>query len=142
MDGMDSVRYVSRPIEIDAVQWTGENTNEVRDFVGVRDNGERGFLLSSEAFGNHEKPALVWDYLHATWVGVGVGDYIIRGTRGEYYPCNPEVFVAKYEPVEEERYEVFSDEGHEPVAVIRSGTITTSSLSDGGTKQPIQNRRF
>lgn len=26
------------------------------------------------------------------------GDYIIRGLRGEYYPCKPDVFQKKYEP--------------------------------------------
>ena len=31
-----------------------------------------------------------------------VGDYIIRGLRGEYYPCKPDVFLAKYEPCEEQ----------------------------------------
>ena len=28
------------------------------------------------------------------------GDYIIRGLRGEYYPCTPDVFQKKYEPCE------------------------------------------
>ena len=28
------------------------------------------------------------------------GDYIIRGLRGEYYPCKPDVFQKKYEPCE------------------------------------------
>lgn len=27
------------------------------------------------------------------------GDYIIRGLRGEHYPCKPDVFTAKYESV-------------------------------------------
>ena len=30
-----------------------------------------------------------------------VGDWIIRGTAGEFYPCKPDIFVATYEPVEE-----------------------------------------
>lgn len=29
-----------------------------------------------------------------------IGDYIIRGLRGEYYPCKPDVFHKKYEPCE------------------------------------------
>ena len=29
---------------------------------------------------------------------VSPGDWIIRGLRGEHYPCKPDVFVAKYEP--------------------------------------------
>lgn len=28
------------------------------------------------------------------------GDYVIRGVRGEFYPCKPDIFAATYEPVE------------------------------------------
>lgn len=28
-----------------------------------------------------------------------VGDYIIRGIKGEIYPCKPDIFLATYEPV-------------------------------------------
>lgn len=27
------------------------------------------------------------------------GDYIIRGIKGEHYPCKPEIFAATYEPL-------------------------------------------
>lgn len=27
------------------------------------------------------------------------GDYIIRGVKGEYYPCKPDIFAATYDPV-------------------------------------------
>ena len=30
-----------------------------------------------------------------------VGDYIIKGVNGEYYPCKPDVFAKTYEEVEE-----------------------------------------
>lgn len=26
------------------------------------------------------------------------GDWIIRGIKGEYYPCKPDIFAATYEP--------------------------------------------
>jgi len=29
------------------------------------------------------------------------GDWIIRGVKGEFYPCKPDIFAATYEPVEE-----------------------------------------
>lgn len=29
------------------------------------------------------------------------GDWIIKGIKGEFYPCKPEIFEATYEPVEE-----------------------------------------
>jgi len=30
-----------------------------------------------------------------------IGDWIIRGVQGEFYPCKPDLFAATYEPVEE-----------------------------------------
>lgn len=29
---------------------------------------------------------------------VGIGDYVIRGVAGEFYPCKPDIFEATYEP--------------------------------------------
>lgn len=29
-----------------------------------------------------------------------VGDYIIKGVRGEFYPCKPDIFEMTYEPVD------------------------------------------
>lgn len=34
---------------------------------------------------------------------VSIGDWIIRGVKGEYYPCKPDIFEATYEPVEADR---------------------------------------
>jgi hypothetical protein len=28
-----------------------------------------------------------------------IGDYIIKGLRGEFYPCKPDVFEKKYEEI-------------------------------------------
>jgi hypothetical protein len=30
---------------------------------------------------------------------VDAGDWIIRGIKGEFYPCKPDIFAATYEPV-------------------------------------------
>lgn len=32
-----------------------------------------------------------------------IGDYIIKGVQGEFYPCKPDIFAATYEPVEARR---------------------------------------
>jgi hypothetical protein len=31
---------------------------------------------------------------------VSDGDFVIRGVKGEFYPCKPDIFAATYEPVE------------------------------------------
>ena len=32
-----------------------------------------------------------------------LGDWIIRGIKGEFYPCKPDIFEATYEPAEGDR---------------------------------------
>ena len=44
----------------------------------------------------------VYDYLSNTWVNYTIGDWLIRGVKGEYYPCKPDVFDATYVPIEED----------------------------------------
>ena len=33
------------------------------------------------------------------WMRVTAGDYIIKGVRGEFYPCKPDIFELTYEAV-------------------------------------------
>lgn len=33
-------------------------------------------------------------------LNVSEGDWIIRGVKGEFYPCKPDIFAATYDPVE------------------------------------------
>jgi len=80
-----SKRYVSIRTEIDAVQWTGINEEEVKEFVG-------GDKISSIC-GNLQ----VFDELQNCTINANVNDYIIKGTEGEFYPCAEKVFLRKYE---------------------------------------------
>lgn len=87
------MRYKSKPVTIEAIQWTGDNYEELLEFTkdgfntGTRDSGGTW--------------AEVWDYLQEDFVNVNLNDYIIKGTKGEFYPCDPEVFAEKYEPDDE-----------------------------------------
>lgn len=93
-------RYVSRRVEVDAIQWTGDNEQAVQAFAPDRfyaldDNGRCEMCDVSDP----DATAQVWDYLHSVWIPVMTGQWIIRGTKGEYYPCDPEVFAEKYDPL-------------------------------------------
>jgi len=33
---------------------------------------------------------------------IALGDYIIRGVKGEIYPCKPDIFEATYDPIKED----------------------------------------
>lgn len=91
------MKYRTKPFEIEAVQWKGYNVSEIKNFVGKNEFGEDAFLLPDEILGVWDDPH-VWDYLQKTWVTVNDNDYIIKGMRGEFYPCAADVFEAKYEP--------------------------------------------
>ena len=76
-------RYRKKPVEVEAVQWTGENWQEIKDFAGsdVSFDG-RLYVFTLEGT-----------------LKVDIGDYIIKGVKGEFYPCKPDVFEKTYEPV-------------------------------------------
>lgn len=78
-------KYRKKPVVIEAVQWTGENDEEM-DLFGVPycEIDELGYMTIETLEG----------YLAAE-----AGDYIIKGVKGEYYPCKPDIFEETYEAV-------------------------------------------
>lgn len=89
-------RFRKKPVEIEAMQWDGseDSTSEVCNFAG-----EDYFLLAKQFASGWVSAAKVYDELHATWINVEPGDWIIRGIRGEFYACKSDVFEATYELV-------------------------------------------
>lgn len=82
-------RFRKRPVEVEAIQWNGANSNEVYRFTdGQFDSDKPGV-------------AQVYDYLHDTWVWLDQNDWIIRGVQGEFYPCKQDIFSLTYERVSE-----------------------------------------
>jgi hypothetical protein len=57
---------------------------------------------------------------------VSIGDYIIRGVKGEYYPCKPDIFEATYEKV--------SDEPERAWDMLKPLTSGSDVLFHGDTK--------
>lgn len=84
-------KYRKRPVVIDAWQWHGEPV------LGYDTTIREGGTLT-DADGVH--PYLVVQTPEGAMFA-RVGDWIIRGIAGEYYPCKPDIFAATYEPVEE-----------------------------------------
>ena len=82
------MKYIKKPVAIEAVQWKGDNIKEMKAFYQK--------CFCSPTRGN------VID-IH-TLEGVMTaqeGDYIIRGVQGEYYPCKPDIFEQTYYTEEE-----------------------------------------
>lgn len=95
--GTAVTRWRKKPVTVDAVQWTGVNLAEVINLTGPTNFDK----LSEEDRLNCDDPdatAQVFDKLHSTWVLVFDGQWIIKGVKGEFYPCAPDVFAETYEP--------------------------------------------
>ena len=88
-------RFRKRPVEIEAVQWTGDNWYYLREWT----DNKFDVLYPDDRDEDPEATAQVFDELHSTWVLVYDNDWIIRGVKGEFYPCRDGVFRETYEEV-------------------------------------------
>ena len=76
------VKAIKKPVEIEALQWTGYNLDEVLDFTKSKSNIKM-----------HNQ--LVIQTLEGDMVAT-VGDFIIKGIKGEFYPCKEDIFHLTY----------------------------------------------
>jgi hypothetical protein len=81
--------YVKKPVVIQAVKFTGENEEELRIFCG----DALGAIVDGEAHIRTLEDGSLSQVEHMATVG----DYIIKGIKGEFYPCKPDIFEASYE---------------------------------------------
>jgi len=86
--------YKKKPVVIEAIQWTGKNLEEIISFSGLHESvaNMRGSDYERLVEQNGLKIFTLEGPLHAS-----VGDYIIRGVKGEFYPCKPDIFSATYD---------------------------------------------
>ena len=94
------MKFRKKPVVIDAIQWTGDNLFAVVEFVDKRPDVKGSYAaMSWESYEDIVKR----DGLRiATLEGemrASVGDWIIKGVQGEFYPCKPDIFAATYEVV-------------------------------------------
>jgi hypothetical protein len=76
--------YRKKPVVIQACQWTGDNVETLKSFMGV----------VAINFGKVVIHTLEGD------VTADQNDWIIRGVKGEFYPCKPDIFAATYDAAE------------------------------------------
>ena len=79
--------YRKKSVEIEAIQWLGNNYKEVSDFVGNK--------LVYDATNSSLFIPTLEGTMHAS-----INDFIIKGIQGEFYPCKPNIFWDTYDLVE------------------------------------------
>lgn len=89
------MKYRKKPVIIEAIQFidNADRIIEIHEFMGgdtIRVNYE-----------DKDNPYLKIETLEGI-MKASVGDYIIKGVNGEFYPCKPDIFEKTYERVTDE----------------------------------------
>ena len=76
-------KHRKKPVEVEAVQWTGENLGDLYVWGANMELRGEGMTL----------------YIHTLEgdMRASIGDYIIKGVKGEFYACKPDIFEMTYE---------------------------------------------
>jgi hypothetical protein len=86
------MKFRKKPVVIEAVQFRGgEQSYEMDQLVGGPASGKIHYP---------EDGTMLVDTLEGSMIA-RPGDWIIRGIKGELYPCKPDIFAATYDPVED-----------------------------------------
>lgn len=88
------MKFRKKPVEIEAMLWDRNKVSSTR----------REIIAWIEGHGGHARYITERDKIGIlTLEGptfASPGDWIIRGVKGEFYPCKPDIFEATYEGVE------------------------------------------
>ncbi len=89
----DVGQYRKRPVTIEAMQLTETSIDDVGLWIAL--HGGEAPMVQREARGR----GLLIHTLEGILLA-STGDWVIKGVRGEFYPCKPDVFAATYEPAD------------------------------------------
>lgn len=90
------MKYRKKPVVIDAFKWTG-GPDQIEDPEWIVEAIKEGKVKFTG--GMHGYPLQMWIGTLEGTTTAQVGDYIIRGVKGEIYPCKPDIFELTYEEV-------------------------------------------
>jgi len=89
------MKYTKKPVEIEAIRFNGRNVGEIEVFIGKK---LKARILSDSAY-EAGVAAPLFEIDIETLEGVMSAqpcDYIIKGIKGEFYPCKPDIFEQTY----------------------------------------------
>lgn len=88
------MKFRKKPVVIEAFQWNGDNVESLKKWgapVTILPLST-GLIIGTLEDGPNCEAVHVAD----------LNDWIIKGVKGEFYPCKPDIFEATYERVEED----------------------------------------
>lgn len=95
-------RFRKKPVVIDAMQWDGTaaGASPIIDWILSSDGSAKyscADVRPSGCPGTEDAHLLMISTLEDD-MRASLGDWVIRGVAGEFYPCKPDIFAATYEP--------------------------------------------
>jgi hypothetical protein len=88
-------KYRKKPVVIEAVQWLNESDETTQQEIPFYHHPEVRRTIFPNPDGKLTIRTLEGDMI------ADIGDFIIKGVKGEIYPCKPDIFEQTYELVEE-----------------------------------------
>lgn len=85
------MQFRKKPVVVEAQQLRGSEDGKPARLLANWCEGSIG--------GSFAEPYIIIETLEGN-VRATVGDYIIRGVKGEFYPCKPDIFAETYEVAE------------------------------------------
>lgn len=99
------MKFRKKPVVIEAVQWDEEKET----FALLV---EMGMQPGSYSSGTYETKIRNLEVRTLEgFLAAKKGDWIIKGVKGEFYPCKPDIFEATYEPVKDDAPALFYNHG-------------------------------
>jgi len=90
------MKFRKKPVVIDAMRFDDTLTaGNLADFLGEKAHSDG--LVS---WGRDDPSAAITIHTLEGDMKCQFGDWIIKGVKGEFYPCKPDIFAATYEPAE------------------------------------------
>lgn len=96
------MKYRKKPVVIEAIRWTGclRSFEEIKQFCPeIIDGGAVWYPYAPPTEPRTDSWPLFIQTLEGN-MSATIGDYIIKGVNGEFYPCKPDIFEKTYEKVE------------------------------------------
>lgn len=89
-------KFRKKPVEIEAYEFQNKIGPDTRPdwIIEANDAGRIKFHMRASG-----PPHLTISTLEGE-MRADIGDWIIRGVKGEIYPCKPDIFAATYDPVD------------------------------------------
>lgn len=89
-------KFRKKPVVVEAIQWKGVWSHVAGWMVSISEDGFAFPIGTAPPITRNEDGSLEIKTLEGVMVAE-VGDWIIRGVKGEFYPCKPDIFEATYE---------------------------------------------